>query len=180
MYTRGMKLSKPTLIITLLLAALGIGAGINIYLSRSSRLDVNNPANNAITLHVVLAIVTVIVTTVVVLRAKKRSQPSPLRAPFTVQAYNRAKTTLLFKKGVNVLDLLRIVVTLFLLYMLLWEPFRAAMEPFAALDPNARANAWGGPTYLGSTLAHWLDGFVLFYVAAFLLDIVLVKQANKK
>jgi hypothetical protein len=175
-----MKLSKPTLILTLLLALLGVGAGINIYVSRSSKLDVNDPANNAITQHVILAIVTLIVTTAVVARAKKRSQPSPLRAPFTVQAYNRAKATLLFKKGVDLVNVLRFVVTLFLMYMLLWEPFRAAMEPFAAMDPNARANAWGGPTYVGSTLAHWLDGFVLFYVAAFLLNLVLVKQSAKK
>jgi hypothetical protein len=42
------------------------------------------------------------------------------------------------------------------------------------LDPNSTVNAWGGPTYVGAMLAHWLDCVVGFYVAAFLLGRLLV------
>jgi hypothetical protein len=42
------------------------------------------------------------------------------------------------------------------------------------LDPNATVNAWGGPTYAGALLAHWLDAIVGCYAAAFLLGRVLL------
>jgi len=44
------------------------------------------------------------------------------------------------------------------------------------LDPNSTVNARGGPTYAGALLAHWLDCLVGFYVAAFLLGRLLVRN----
>ena len=75
--------------------------------------------------------------------------------------------------------LLRAGAALLLLYLLLWEPFRAAMQVFAALAPSWTANAWGGPTYWGASLAHWLDGYLLFYGSALLLHLVLVQPRER-
>lgn len=40
---------------------------------------------------------------------------------------------------------------------------RAGEQVFAALDPDFTRDAWGGPSYLGASLAHWMDGAILFY-----------------
>ena len=61
-----------------------------------------------------------------------------------------------------------------LVLVALYTPFRMGMQVTGGLDPNATVNAWGGPTYLGALLAHWLDGIVGFYAAAFLLSRLLV------
>jgi hypothetical protein len=42
------------------------------------------------------------------------------------------------------------------------------------LNPNATVNAWGGPTYTGAVMAHWLDRISGFYAAAFLLSRLLL------
>ena len=49
------------------------------------------------------------------------------------------------------------------------------MQVCAALAPSWTANAWGGPTYVGASMAHWLDGYLLFYASALLLHVVLVQ-----
>ena len=49
-----------------------------------------------------------------------------------------------------------------------------ACRSAAVFDPNATVNAWGGPTYLGALLAHYLDNIVSFYAAAFLLSRLLL------
>lgn len=40
---------------------------------------------------------------------------------------------------------------------------RAGEQVLAALDPDFTRDAWGGPSYLGASLAHWMDGAILFY-----------------
>ncbi len=61
-----------------------------------------------------------------------------------------------------------------LVLVLLYTPLRMGQQITGGLDPNATVNAWGGPTYLGALLAHWLDGIVGFYAAAFLLSRLLL------
>lgn len=56
-----------------------------------------------------------------------------------------------------------------LVLVLAYTPYRMGAQVTGGLDPNATVNAWGGPSYPGALLAHWLDGIVGFYVAAFLL-----------
>ena len=63
-----------------------------------------------------------------------------------------------------------------LVLVLLFTPFRMGMQISGGLDPNATVNAWGGPTYLGALLAHYLDNIVSFYAAAFLLSRLLLPQ----
>lgn len=76
----------------------------------------------------------------------------------------------------SLLRFVRSLLCLPLLYVLLWEPFRAAMQVVAALDPSFTANAWGGPSYWGASLAHWLDGAVILYTAAWLLHMTMVRK----
>jgi hypothetical protein len=61
-----------------------------------------------------------------------------------------------------------------LVLVLLFTPFRMGMQISGGLDPNATVNAWGGATYLGALLAHYLDNIVSFYAAAFLLSRLLL------
>lgn len=57
------------------------------------------------------------------------------------------------------------------LALLVWfAPLRAGMQVFAGLDPDFVRDAWGGPTYVGAALAHWMDLTILFGVALFLID----------
>lgn len=174
-----MKFSKYTIWAMLFLMVVGAVLGITTYATRASEIKANDATANAITIHITLAIVTSVVVAAVLLK-KKGSRAQLFLAPFSAQAFNRTKATLMFKGGFSILNTLRFSATLLLLYILLWEPFRSAMQPFAALDPNFRANAWGGPSYIGATLAHWLDSFILFYVAAILLHLVLLKHSTQQ
>lgn len=40
--------------------------------------------------------------------------------------------------------------------------WRAGLQVFAALDSDFTRDAWGGPSYLGASLAHWMDGALMF------------------
>jgi hypothetical protein len=46
-----------------------------------------------------------------------------------------------------------------------YTPFRDGVQVLAGLDRNFTRDAWGGPSYLGAALAHWLDGALIFYAA---------------
>jgi hypothetical protein len=56
------------------------------------------------------------------------------------------------------------------------DRLKQTMQVIGGLDPNFTTNAWGGPSYLGAMLAHYLDAAYLFYIQALLLNLVLVKQ----
>jgi hypothetical protein len=58
--------------------------------------------------------------------------------------------------------------------ILIWyTPVRAGLQVFAALDPDFTRDAWGGPSYLGASLAHWMDGVLMFYAATALIAALL-------
>jgi hypothetical protein len=48
-------------------------------------------------------------------------------------------------------------------YLAIFTVWRAGLQVVGAFDPNFCINAWGGPTYLGASGAHWLDAFIIFY-----------------
>jgi hypothetical protein len=159
------------------LVALGLAAGIVTWRGAPSSYPANDPANNAIMVHWLLAGVAVVATAVAYWRARTRRRSQLLSLPFRQSALRRTAATLRLRSLLShhLLGLVRGAISLILLYVLLWEPFRAAMQVFAALAPSWTANAWGGPTYWGASLAHWVDGYLLFYAAALLLNIVLVR-----
>jgi hypothetical protein len=55
--------------------------------------------------------------------------------------------------------------------------FRAGLQ-ITSLAPEGNINAWGGPTYLGALLAHWLDSFILFYTCMAILGALTRLQAT--
>jgi hypothetical protein len=47
--------------------------------------------------------------------------------------------------------------------------WRAGVQVFAAVDRDFTRDAWGGPTYLGASAAHWMDGVLLFAACSVLI-----------
>jgi hypothetical protein len=153
---------------------LGIAEGAVAYSHRSPVLERHVPGTNAIRVHVVLAVAaTVVVLLIQVRRARKRNQrgPSPWTAPFSSRAVTRLSRTFRLSPAAT---MIRAVPMALLVLVLLYAPCRMGMQVIGGLDPNSTVNAWGGPTYAGALLAHWLDCVIGFYVAAFLLARLLV------
>jgi hypothetical protein len=47
-------------------------------------------------------------------------------------------------------------------YVAIFTVWRAGVQVLGALDPNFCVNAWGGPSCLGASLAHWMDAVIIF------------------
>jgi len=75
----------------------------------------------------------------------------------------------------SIISFARMLLCVLPLFLIVWTPYRAALQIIAAFDPSVTSNAWGGPTYLGATAAHYLDGLILLYVGALLLHWFMVK-----
>ena len=165
------RLSVPVLAAAFLI---GVVKGAVEYSHRSATLERHVAGTNAITIHVVLAIVAAtVVIAIQVWRSRKQSQrgPSPWTAPFSGNAVARLSRTIRLPRGAAVA---RVLPMALLILVLLYCPYRMGAQIIGGLDPNSTVNAWGGPTYAGALLAHWLDCIIGFYVGAFLLDRLLV------
>ena len=171
--------SRITLGVMGALVALGLVAGIVTWQDAPSDYPPNDPANNAVAVHVALAVLAVVATVTVAVVARRRGRPTPFSLPLRRNALRRVGATLRMRP-MSLWAPARALATVLLLFVLLWEPFRAAMQVFAALAPSWTANAWGGPSYWGASLAHWLDGYLLFYASAALLSVVLVRPPNEQ
>jgi hypothetical protein len=171
--TRISRFSVPVLATAFLI---GIAEGAVAYSGRSPILERRVPGTNAITIHIVLAIAAAAVVAVIqVWRARKRTQrgPSPWAAPFSARAMARLSRTIrLFGRA----TMIRALPMALLVLLLLYAPYRMGAQVIGGLDPNSTVNAWGGPSYAGALLAHWLDCIIGFYVAAFLLGLLLTRR----
>jgi len=153
----------------------GVGTGAVEYSHRSPVLEPHVPGTNAITIHVVLAIVA---ATVVITIQARRARPgsvrgtSPWTAPFSSNAVARLGGTIRLSRGTAAAKFLLIAP---LILVLLYCPFRMGAQVIGGLDPNSTVNAWGGSSYAGALLAHWLDCVVGFYAAAFLLGRLFIR-----
>jgi hypothetical protein len=166
----------------LALFLIGIAEGAVGYLRRSPVMERQVAGTNATTIHVVLGIAAVV--TVISIQAWRWRRPSPRgrspwAAPFSADAMAGLGRTIRFDRGLSLANLARVVATAPLVLVLAYAPFRLGAQVIGGLDPNATVNAWGGPSYLGALLAHWLDGIVGFYAAAFLLSRVLVRTQGE-
>ena len=104
--------------------------------------------------------------------------PSPWAAPFSRRAAARLGRTLRFAHGPSVPNVARVLATLLLALAVAYAPARMGAQVIGGLDPNNIVNAWGGPTYLGAMLAHYLDALVGFYTACFLLGRMLLPASD--
>ena len=171
--TRVSRLTVPVLAAAFIL---GVAKGAVEYSHRSAILEPHVAGTNAITIHVILAIVAAaVVVTVQVRRSRKRSQrgPSEWTAPFSASTAARLTRTIRHSRGAAAVRLLPMAL---LILVLLYCPFRMGAQIVGGLDPNSTVNAWGGPTYVGAMLAHWLDCIVGFYACSFLLGRLLSRR----
>jgi len=151
----------------------GMAEGGVEYSRRSPAIAKHIAGSNAITVHVVLALAAA--AAVVAIQARRAQRPaqagrSPWAAPFSANALKPLSRTIRLAAGPSLPNLARAIATTALVLALAFEPFRMGSQVTGGLDPNATVNAWGGPTYVGALLAHWLDCLVGFYTIAFLLS----------
>jgi hypothetical protein len=170
--------SRVTVTAFAALLAAGAAEGAAEYARRTPKIEQHMAGTNAITVHVVLAAVAA--TAVIAIQARRSRQPAPQRAPspwaapFSATAASRFLRTLRLAAGPSLPNLARAAAAVPLVLVLIYTPFRMGMQITGGLDPNATVNAWGGPSYLGALLAHYLDGIIVFYAAAFLLNRILL------
>jgi hypothetical protein len=160
---------------------LGIAKGAVEYAGRSSVRQAHVAGTNAILVHVLLAVaVAAIVLVIQVRRARRPGErgPSPWAAPFSARAAARVGRTLRFAQGPSLKNVARALATALLLLVDAYVPARMGAQVIGGLDPNNPVNAWGGPTYIGAMLAHYLDALVGFYAACFLLGRLLLPAPN--
>lgn len=176
------RLSRLSLAMLATAFAAGIAAGAVSYVRRSPAVQGHVAGSNGIAFEIVVAVVSVaVVAGVQVWQARRpRSAGYSLwTAPLRVNAMSRLGLTLRIGCGFRVPDLIRVPAVLLVLLIALYSPFRMGEQVIGGLDPSSTVNAWGGPTYLGALLAHWLDAIVIFYVAAFVLKSLLVTTGRR-
>lgn len=176
---RGARVSRLTVPVLAAAFLIGLAEGAVAYSRRSATLEPHAAGTNAITVHLVLAILAAV--TVIAIQAWRSGHPgqrgsSPWAAPFSGHAVARASRTIRHSRGAAVALLLPAAP---LILVLLYAPYRMGLQVIGGLDPNATVNAWGGPTYAGALLAHWLDCVLGFYAAAFLLGRLLAASGPR-
>jgi len=177
------RLSRFTTIALLALFALGIAKGAVAYARRSPIREAHVAGTNAILIHVLLAVAVAALVIVVQLRRARRPGdpgPSPWAAPFSARAVARLARTFRFAGGFSFLNLGRALIAVLLVLVAAYAPARMGAQVIGGLDPNNTVNAWGGPTYIGAMLAHYLDAAIGFYAACFLLSRVLLPAADDR
>jgi hypothetical protein len=175
------RLSRFTVGALALLFALGIAKGAVEYAGRSAVVQAHTAGTNAILIHVLLAVaVAAVVLVIQVRRARRPGErgPSPWAAPFSARAAARLGRTLRFGQGPSPKNVARALATTVLVLVVAYVPARMGAQVIGGLDPNNTVNAWGGPTYIGAMLAHYLDALVGFYTACFLLGRLLLPASD--
>jgi hypothetical protein len=160
---------------------MGVAKGGVEYARRSAVVEPHVAGTNAILVHVLIAVaVAAIVLVVQVGRARSPGGrgPSPWAAPFSARAAGRLGRTLRFAAGPSVRNVARAAATALLVLVVAYAPARMGAQVIGGLDPNNTVNAWGGPSYIGAMLAHYLDAVVGFYAACFLLGRLLLPSSG--
>lgn len=100
-------------------------------------------------------------------------------APFTKVAFERVRNVIFMRNGINKPAIVRAIIVAFLTIISLYYFLRAGMQVLGALDPNFTVNAWGGPSYLGASFAHWMDAAALFYAQSFIIYLLVKPRRTK-
>jgi hypothetical protein len=177
----GFRLSRFTVGALAALFLLGIAKGAVEYARRSPVPEAHAQGTSAILVHVLLAVaVAVTVIAVQVSRARRPGErgPSPWAAPFSARAAARLGRTLRFAHGWSLRNAARALAAAVLVLVVAYVPARMGAQVIGGLDPNNTVNAWGGPTYIGAMLAHYLDALVGCYAACFLLGRLLLPVSD--
>jgi len=159
--TQQLSISRPAATVAALAAAAGLASGVPWYLNRSDVIESHVPGTEALIPHIAVALV-------VAIWFVAASRRSPLGAKVVFAPLGRpimARVAATFRRA-NPLRWLAVGLIVFLEVYMCW---RIGAQVFAGLDPNFVHNAWGGPSYLGAMLFHYLDGALLFPICHTLL-----------
>ena len=177
----GSRLSRFTAGALGVLFLIGVAKGGVEYARRSAVVEPHVAGSNAILIHVLIAVAVIAIVLVVQVRRPRvpgGRGPSPWVAPFSARAAGRLSRTLRFAAGPSVRNMARAAATMLLVLVVAYAPARMGAQVIGGLDPNNTVNAWGGPSYLGAMLAHYLDAVVGFYAACFLLGRLLLPPSG--
>jgi hypothetical protein len=170
------QLSVPLVILTAAFFVLGVVAGLFSYLSRSPVPEKFVPGSSAWAQHLAVAVVACAALGYGRWRHQRRFGPRSgrlwLLAPLGEPAARRVARTLGALRSPSGLGRALLVLPPAALFLYFF--YRDGEQVLGGLDPNFTVNAWGGPSYLGAMACHYLDGFVLMAVAAWLLDRILL------
>lgn len=166
-----------------ILFLIGMAEGAAEYASRSHVMEAQAPGTNLVPVFAGLGIATAAgVIGVQIWRSRQqpaRRGSSPWAAPFSARALARLGRTLRSAGQGRTWHPLRALATAGLLVILAYWPFMMGAHLTSDLDPNATVNAWGGPSYAGAVLAHWLGGILAFYATSLLLHWVMLPAVTQ-
>jgi hypothetical protein len=176
------QLSPALTILVTALFAIGVIAGWFSYLDRSPVRQSFVPGTSAWWQHLAVALAVGAVLACAHRRHQRRfgrrSHRLWLLAPIGKPAARRvARTAAAPLRGHGGIG--RVLLALPPAVLFLFCFFRSGLQVIGGLDPNSTVNAWGGPTYPGAMACHYLDGFVLMAVAAWLLDRILLADPTR-
>ena len=125
--------------------------------------------------HLALALAAIVILSLVWWRRQGGNGPRPgrrsLLAPLGTSAARRIARVL--GLGGDPAHRGRLLLALPAAALLGYCVWRAGVQVTGGLDPNFTVNAWGGPSYAGALLCHYLDLALLAGAAAWLLNRIL-------
>ena len=171
-------LSRPLVLLAAALFAAGAGTGWITYLHRSAVREQHVAGTAAWGQQAAVAAVAALALAIAYWRSRRTGRPiwllRPVGRPAASRVARLARDTLrAHDRGTRLAALGRAVLALPLAALFGYGFWRAGFQVTNGLDPNATANAWGGPTYAGALACHYLDLVVIMAALAWLLDRVL-------
>jgi hypothetical protein len=166
------QLSRPAVAVAVVSLAVGLLSGVRWYLGRSDQVERQVPGTEAWIPHAVVALVVAIWFGVAALRSPLglRVVFGPLGRPIAARIAATFRT----------MNPLRWLVVAFLVFFEAYLCWRIGEQVFAGLDPSFVHNAWGGPSYAGAMLCHYLDSALLLTICHVLIRAATVPSADQQ
>jgi hypothetical protein len=164
----------------------GLLTGLAWYLDRSPVRRHHSPGTAAWGQHALLGALAVVLAVigyrqwrVARARAARDGDPAPLGllAPLGARAGRRLAYTLSAARQGRIA---RATIAVALVASFGYAVFRAGIQLLSGLDPNATVNAWGGPSYLGALVCHYLDVGLIMTVSAAALNRLLLPDPHSR
>ena len=176
METYNRRLSRPLVLLATALFAVGVAAGEVTYLHRSPVRAQHVAGTAAWAQQAAVAALAALALAVAFWRSRRAGRRIWLLRPLGAGAASRMGL-LARESGTRPAARGRAALALPLAVLFGYGFWRAGFQVTNGLDPNATANAWGGPTYAGALACHYLDLVVIMAALAWLLDRVLPGRA---
>ena len=162
-------LSPITGAVAIVFIAGGLVTGLVMYQHRSSAAVRTVPGTSAWGIHLGLTVVAAVWLAAAHYRRRGGPRVPLLLTPIGTNAAHRLAMTARSAP-------LRVLACAPALAVLAYNAWRAGDQVFGGLDPHFRANAWGGPSYLGAMYCHYLDVGLVSALAALLINRLLLDK----